>query len=305
MRQATGSFPLPSILQKRVSDLIGTRPISAQPISAGLTMARRWIVRFDNGTTAFLKAAANSATAQWLRNEHAIYQTLEGPHLPRLIGWVDQPPGPILLLEDLSHAHWPPPWSPPQIEAALEVIHRVHRTPSRPQLPKLGPQVSRWRSWHRVAADPASFLALNLCDRGWLDQSLPKLIAAENLATLDGDDLVHGDFTSGNICFDGNRAVLLDWNWAAIGNGLFDIAFWLPSLGSETGCFPESILPGQLPLAALIAGQLAHHAGLPAPAETPQLRELQVRKLRHALAWAARALSLPIPSPHHDDDPAM
>jgi len=284
---------LPSILEKQVTELVGATPLHARVITSGLTVARRWIVEFDNGTKAFLKAAGNSATAAWLRTEYKVYKSLTGPHLPKLIGWSDQPPGPFLLLEDLSNARWPPPWSPQEISLALEAIKTIHASTVKLNLPPLESQYPHSHNWQRLAADSGPFLALRLCSSQWLERVLPDLIAAEKLATLAGEDLVHGDFKSGNICFDGNRAILIDWNWAAIGNGLMDIATWLPGLAQETGSLSESILPGQAPLAALVAGNLAYWSAQPPPADLPRLRESQLQRLTYALDWACRELSLP------------
>ncbi len=55
-----------------------------------------------------------------------------------------------------------------------------------------------------------------------------------------------------------DRAVLVDWNWAEIGNPAVDRAFWAPSLQFDGGPAPEA-------------------------------------QLRLALPWAARALGLPEP----------
>src|SRR5215212_3307978 len=78
---------LPSILERQVTELLGTRPIHARVVGGGMTAARRWIVGFDNGTRAFLKAAGNPATATWLRREYKIYQSFTATYLPKVIGW--------------------------------------------------------------------------------------------------------------------------------------------------------------------------------------------------------------------------
>ena len=69
-------------------------------------------------------------------------------------------------------------------------------------------------------------------------------MAAEAEAVLDGTDLLHLDVRSDNLCFVGSRAVLVDWNWACRGNGLVDLAGWVPSLHAEGGPLPESCLAG-------------------------------------------------------------
>ena len=55
--------------------------------------------------------------------------------------------------------------------------------------------------------------------------------------------------------------VLIDWNFACVGNPVSDVAFWLPSLHAEEGPAPDEILPdGAAELAALIAGYFGAHA---------------------------------------------
>ena len=56
----------------------------------------------------FAKRAIDDATAQWLRLEHRTYSALRASFMPELLGWEDAEL-PLLVLEDLSTAHWPPP----------------------------------------------------------------------------------------------------------------------------------------------------------------------------------------------------
>ena len=63
----------------------------------------------------------------------------------------------------------------------------------------------------------------------------------EGAAQIDGDALVHIDVRSDNLCFSGDRVVLVDWNLVARANPLLDVAAWLPSLHSEGGPLPEDI----------------------------------------------------------------
>src|SRR5207302_5996716 len=109
-------------------------------------------------------------------------------------------------------------------------------------------------------------------------------------APLEGDDLLHFDVRSDNLCFVGGRAVLVDWNLACRGNGWFDVAFWLPSLRLEDGPQPWEVLPDAGALAAVVAGFFAARAGLPPPSGAPTVREFQLRQLEVALPWATREL---------------
>jgi aminoglycoside phosphotransferase (APT) family kinase protein len=121
---------------------------------------------------------------------------------------------------------------------------------------------------------------------------LPSLLAASQECVLAGDCFLHFDVRSDNVCFEGDRTVLVDWNWAVIGNPVIDVAAWLPSLEAEGGPPPEEILPDAPEAASLVAGFFAARAGLPPPATAPRVREVQLAQLRSALPWAARALAL-------------
>lgn len=128
---------------------------------------------------------------------------------------------------------------------------------------------------------------------GWLRDNAPMLVAAEDEASIDGPCPAHLDVRSDNLCFRGGRAVLVDWNHAVVAHPDLDIAGWAPSLHAEGGPAPEEILPGAGPLAAVISGYFADRAGQPVIPTAPRVREVQLRQLRTALPWAARALGLP------------
>jgi aminoglycoside phosphotransferase (APT) family kinase protein len=124
----------------------------------------------------------------------------------------------------------------------------------------------------------------------------PDLCAASAMAPLAGDALLHFDVRSDNLCIRGASAVLFDWNLARVGNPLVDIAFWLPSLASESGMPPEDVLPDCPPeLIAYVAGFFASRAGQPVIPHAPRVRQAQLEQLRAALPWAVRALDLGLP----------
>ena len=138
-------------------------------------------------------------------------------------------------------------------------------------------------------------MSLGLCSADWLNDALPTLITAENRAVLAGSELLHLDVRSDNICFLGDRVVLVDWNWACVGNSMLDVMFWLPSLKLEGGPPPEQIIEGDPNLVALVAGFWAYRAGMSPPYSTSAVRELQRKQLEVALPWSANLLRLPPP----------
>ena len=261
----------------------------------GYTPAGRWIVELADGSKAFAKVGATEDTASWLRMEHSTYRGLTAGFMPRLLGWDDDGDSPILLLEDLSGAVWPPPWSPETVDRVLALLADLRATPPPAHLSRLEHSRDELAGWSLVAAEPQSFLALGLCSAAWLDTALPVLVRADAEADLAGSELLHLDVRSDNICFAGERTLLVDWNLASVGNATLDLVAWLPSLCDEGGPRPYELVSGEPELVALIAGYFADRARLPHIPDAPRVRPAQRRQLRIALPWAARALGLPPP----------
>jgi hypothetical protein len=235
-------------------------------------------VRFDNGTCAFAKEAPAT--------EIAVYQSLRADFLPRVYEIRDG----VLLLEDLSDAHWPPPYpaDTAPLFAALDVIAA---TPPPPPLPRLE-QVSRWQT---IADDPRPLLALALCTAEWLERALPALIEAEARVPMTGDGLVHYDVWARNLCFAERGVVLVDWAMAHVGNPRIDVAFALLSLLVEGASLPT--VEDEPALAAYVTGVVATEAALPPPewaAAGTNIREDQKSDLAIALPWVAERIGCPL-----------
>jgi hypothetical protein len=284
-------------LSNRIERLVGKPVAAVQSIQRGYTPALRLRVTLADGSSMFVKAATTPLTAGWLRKENFVYSFLTGSFMPRLLGWQDDERFPLLILEDLSMAHWPPPWSPTQIQSVLEALSRVAGSPLenhiRANLPRIEEDSDIPAGWQPVAQDPAPFLSLGLASERWLAAALPRLLRVDGRVLFHGDALLHVDVRSDNLCFLGERVVLVDWNWARLGNPILDTAFWLPSLESEGGPPPEAILPGAGEFAGVISGFFAAKAGLPSIPDAPFVRRVQLEQLRSALPWAVRALDLP------------
>jgi hypothetical protein len=284
-------------LKRLRADVVAWEPVR----SGGHTPARRWVVGLEDGRRAFVKVAADEMTASWLREEHVAYSMLRGaPFMPGYLGFYDDGARPVLALEDLSSAIWPPPWTPARVEAVLACLQTVASTPAPAGLPHAADDHLGLRDgWREIARDPAPFLRLGLCSRAWLEAAQPALLEASAAAPLAGDALLHFDVRSDNVCLrqDGS-AVLVDWNWTSVGDPAIDPAFWAPSLHAEGGPPPDEVVPAAPPgLAACWAGFLCSHAGRPPIPSAPSVRPTQLRQARSALPWAARALGLPEPEP--------
>ena len=282
-------------MDDQLSEILGARPVAHRRVERGYTPAERWVVELDDGRSVFVKVGVNELTAGWLRDEQRFYAALEAPFMPRLLGWADGD-RPMLVLEDLSSAVWPPPWTDARVASVLQTLRDVAATPPPPWLSPASSSGLLDRGWPSVREDPGPMLSSGVVEPAWLEAALPVLQAAADACQLDGDELLHLDVRSDNLCFraDGS-AVLVDWNLAVVGNARLDIAAWLPTLVSEGGPPPETILADAGPEAAFIAGFFAARAGQPPVPGAPAIRPLQLEQLRHALPWACRELGLPLP----------
>ena len=76
-----------------------------------------------------MKIAFTLDTAAWIRDEHLFYAQHRGlAFTPEMLGWSDDGERPVLVLEDLSDAHWPPPWDRDHVEAVLHTLGEVAAT---------------------------------------------------------------------------------------------------------------------------------------------------------------------------------
>ena len=278
-------------LVNRVETLMASPSKNWVWAEGGYTAADRWIVCFENGASAFIKAATTDLTAKRLREDYHVYAHVEGDYLPTVLGWQDDGVRPILALDDLSRAHWPPPWEPWQVDKVLETLPMVWATPPPPDVLYL--DRATLAGWTLVREDPPPFLSLGLCSENWLQESLPTLVESELNAPIEGDEFIHMDIRSDNLCFANDRVLIVDWDLAARANSLLDVAAWLPSLEAEGGPSPEQVYPDASIFAGLVSGYFAARAGLPTIKDAPQVRRVQMEQLLTSLPWAVRALGLP------------
>ena len=281
-------------LARRIERLVGARVESYERVAGGYTPALR-LLCVTAGGRLFAKVGTTPVTRDALRREIHVYERLSGDFMPRFVAAEDDESEPVLVIEDLSSYHWPPPWDGRRIETVLAQIDALHRT--RASLETYAEVHGATRSnWREVAEDTGPFLSLGLADAGWLEAALPLLVEVEEGCPTAGDSLTHWDLRSDNICLKAGRAVFVDWNGACLSNPRLDLGFWLPSLAYESGVEPERILPDAPEVAARVSGYFASRAGLPGIADAPLVRTVQRRQLETALPWAARALGLPPPT---------
>jgi hypothetical protein len=195
------------------------------PIARGFTNNERVLVTLRDGRSVFVKRAVDPVTADWLRLEHRMYEFLAGRSFaPELVGWIEGDL-PILILEDLSEAMWPPPWDEAQINSVLSTLAEMAAFRPPDDLPILIDGERPDEGWNQVLVDPSSFLGLGLCDADWFSRVGSELQKASAAAPLAGTSLVHCDVRSDNLCLRQGITTLFDWNLASIGNPEFDMLF--------------------------------------------------------------------------------
>lgn len=281
------------MIEQRVSDAVGKAMRSLRPVQTrGYALAYHAIAEFDDGSTAFVKAGAEEITSEFLRDELRFYLAVHANFMPRLLGYDEADP-PLLVIEDLSAARWPPPWTDADIDEVRDALAEVWRTPPPAWVPPIAGE-REWLlgGWTTIEGDPEPFLSLGLRSADWLESALPVLRAAAESAPIDGEALLHLDVRSDNLCLTHRGAVLVDWNLVHVGNPDLDLAAWAPSLHLEGGPSPETILRNAPGLAAALAGFFAARAGLPPPPTAPEVRSFQLDQARIALPWACRELDL-------------
>lgn len=284
-------------MREEIANIVAAGVVRLERVAGGgYTLAGRHRAFLDDGRTVFVKSAVDDLSAGWLRTEIRVYSTLRGPFLPVFHGWAEHDGLPLIVLEDLGEAHWPPPWRDGDIDAVRLSLRELAATP----VPEGIEPVARAElahEWREVERDPEPFLSTGVADRRWLDENIGALHAASERAPFGGAELLHLDVRSDNLALRGGRAVLVDWNWVCVGNGLLDLVGWAPSLYREGGPRPDEFVsgPGVAELAAALAGLWAARAGLPPPPTGPRVREGQMGQLAVALPWACRLLGIAEP----------
>ena len=277
-----------------IAGATGTRPTSWQHVDAGHTHAEKWRVQLADGRKAFVKAGTRSAGDQ-LRREASTLASVAAPYMPRLLGASADAEWTVLVLEDLSDAHWPPPYVD-QGAALLEAVMQVGATSPPEGIQRRPPGRPFGTYWHRIAADPRPVLALGVFSAEWLEEAQPVLDTAESAARLAGDDLVHDDVWSGNVCYANSGAVLIDWASTSVGDRRIDLAYALLSIRATDAAPPAIEFPEEAAYAALLAGANAFQAAQPVDGSIRHgsvLRAGWLHDLEYALDWASELLPLP------------
>jgi hypothetical protein len=270
--------------------ITGREPVAWEARDEGAYSASgRWVVRWADGGTAFVKAEAEPDDHYGVAVEHLVYSSVSSPVLPGLVAYDGGPPL-VLVTENLSRARWGTPVTAADaraLGAAFDALASV-RAPEGLRPVPFGPR------WAGFVADPAPLLATGLVSEAWAAASLPVLAAAETGAGLAGDRLVHCDVWLQNWCRAERGVVLVDWAGSAAANPLVMRAWGEAAVRAADG--PAGlVLAGHPEWAAWVAGQAAYF--LTRDHGIERLVETQRREALATLRWAAGECGVPPPDP--------
>lgn len=250
-----------------------------------------------DGGRVFVKAGTTEGARRQIERERATIEAIGASFMPRVHGGATDHGWATLVLEDLSGAHWPPPYVDGGA-AFLEAVRSVGETTPPSVLSRRPAGRPLGTYWERIGTDPVPVLAHGSFSAAWLDRCLPELVAAESRARLHGDDLLHDDVWHGNVCYAERGAVLVDWASASIGDRRLDLAYALLSIRASGAMPPAIELEDEPAYAALLAGSNAYNAAQPVDESIMRasvLREGWLHDLQYALVWMAELLGLPRP----------
>jgi aminoglycoside phosphotransferase len=285
----------PAAVLTGITAATGVQPRAWRHVVAGHTHAEKWVIELVDDRGVFVKAATEPGARAQVELEAALLEAVAAPYMPYVHGASTVEEWTVLVLDDLSRAHWPPPYED-RGEALLESVRQVAATtpPRRLRRQLEGRPLGTY--WQRIADDPDPVLAHGLFSATWLEEAQPILHTAELSARLAGSDLVHGDVWTGNVCYAERGAILIDWADASVGDHRIDLAFALLSI-RETGAKPPPVeFPDEAAYAALLAGSCAYQAAQPVDESIKHasvLRAGWLYDLEYALDWASELLELP------------
>jgi hypothetical protein len=192
------------------------------------------------------------------------------------------------------------PWDRTELDTVVAALEQAHDALTPSPAAHLEPAARHFQKlfggWAELASahdtpglDP--WCRAHLSDLAVLESRWPEAI--------DGQTLVHGDVRSDNILIGPAGPVFVDWPHAAIGNPVFDVVAWAPSVVLEGGPRPEDLLGAHRQsraadadlvsvLVAAVSGFFLSHSLRPPPPGLPTLRSFQAAQGEVALAWLRR-----------------
>ena len=295
---------VPDAVRVWATGLGGGTPRAVRDLSGGFSPGATSILEWP-GHAVFVKAVGsdlNPDSPGLHRREVAVSAALPASsRVPRLLDSYDDGDW-VALAFDAIDGHPPRhPWVPDELATVTDALSSLHRDLTPSPLPSLTPLAEYLRhmlgGWAALAARATPSAGLDEWARAHLE-GLAELESSWPEA-CEGSTLVHGDVRADNVLLTADGVVFVDWPHAAVGNAVFDVVAWAPSVVLEGGPPPEELLARHVPpvtvdpdattvLLAAVGGFFVERSLRPAPPGLPTIRPFQAAQGEVALAWLRR-----------------
>lgn len=213
-----------------------------QPASGGFTMARRGIVRLDNGTAIFVKIGNDADTKRWTTKEITVYEFLARQGVafaPRLLATSDDNTAfAIDALEAQSGWDWSDTWTEARLTHTLQgmdAIAAIKPTGKDAELFTTSFVDESADGWRQLTAQPElqTILRNKLIKSGHAHLSdeldFQKATERSRSFVFQRDVLVHNDVRADNCAWNSvtQTVQFVDWTWAQFGDRRIDVGSFL------------------------------------------------------------------------------
>lgn len=295
---------VPDAVRAWAAGVGGGTPRAVRDLPGGFSPGATSVLEWP-GRAVFVKAVGselNPDSPGLHRREVEVSAALPpSSRVPRLLDSYDDGDW-VALAFDAVDGHPPRhPWEPDELALVTDALSSLHRDLTPSPLPSLTPlaeylrhMLGGWAALAAMATPPAGL-------DEWARAHLERLAELESSwpEACEGSTLVHGDVRADNVLLAADGVVFVDWPHAAVGNAVFDVVAWAPSVVLEGGPAPEELLARHVPpvsvdpdvttvLLAAICGFFVERSLRPPPPGLPTIRPFQAAQGEVALAWLRR-----------------
>jgi hypothetical protein len=294
---------VPVAVKAWAAELGGGEPTQVRDLQGGFSPGAAAWLECRQGAV-FVKAVGaelNPESPALHRREAVVSRALPPlPAFPVLLDVYDDGRWVALAFDAIKGTVPGHPWDPTELDTVVAALQEVHDALTPSPAPHLETAQRYFQHFFGGWAALASASDTSGLDP-WCRQNLSRLVELEARwpDAIDGQTLVHGDIRSDNILIGPGGPVFVDWPHAAVGNPVFDLIAWAPSVVLEGGPPPEELLAAHRPsrsadrdvvsvLLGAVSGFFVSHSLRPPPPGLPTLRRFQVAQGGVALAWLRR-----------------
>ncbi len=297
---------VPAAVKAWAAALGGGEPSAVRDLRGGFSPGAAARLECPRGAV-FVKAVGeelNPDSPALHRREGVVSAALPPlPAFPVLLGVYDAGGWVALAFDAIEGTVPEHPWNGAELDAVIASLERAHDALTPSPAAQLEPAERLYQRLFGGWAELATARDTPGLDP-WCREHLSRLseLEARWPEAVAGQTLIHGDIRSDNILMGPQGPVFVDWPHAAVGNPVFDLVAWAPSVVLEGGPEPDDLLAAHGPsraadpgvvsvLLAAISGFFVSHSLRPPPPGLPNLRPFQAAQGEVAVTWLRRRTS--------------